>query len=254
MAKLSKDERLGKLREVIGSQRTLSTSELQESLGVSRMTLFRDLEVLQEEGYVDRLYGSVTLSREQYNLAEASITNIEGKRRIAQYAATLVQEDDTVFFGAGITVLEVAKITAASKLSLTAFTYSFPIAQEVYNKNNIRLIMGGGYYHSETQSFVGSVATKAIEGLSGRIAFFGSNGFDLKSGITSYFIEQAELIKKMMSFSQMSVAVIDSSKFRKVNVHRICGLSEPDLIITDSGIPESAIAEMKAANIPIVVV
>lgn len=218
------------------------------------MTLFRDLEVLQEEGFVDRLYGSVTLSREQYNLAEASVTNIEGKRRIAQYAATLIHEDDTIFFGAGITVLEVAKIIAASNLAVTAFTYSFPVAQEVFKKSNIRLIMGGGYYHTETESFVGSMTLKTIENLSGRIAFFGSNGFDLKSGITSYFVEQAELIKKMMSFSQMSVAVIDSSKFRKVNVHRICSLIEPDLIITDNSIPEGAVAELKAANIPIVVV
>ncbi len=254
MDKLSKEARLEKLRDLIGSQRTLSTSELQATLGVSRMTLFRDLEVLQEEGFVDRLYGSVTLSRDQYNLAEASVTNIEGKRRIAQYAATLVQEEDTVFFGAGITVLEVARIIARSNLALTAFTYSFPVAQEFYDKDNIRLILGGGYYHSETESFLGSMAIKAIENLSGRISFFGANGFDLQSGITSYFVEQAELLRKMISNSQMSIAVIDSSKFRKVNIHRICTLAEPDLIITDSGVPEVAVAEMKAANIPIVVV
>ena len=254
MARLSKEDRLGKLRELIGSQRAISTSELQRTLDVSRMTLFRDLAVLQEEGFVDRLYGSVTLSREQYNLAEASVTNIEGKRRIAQYAATLVQEDDSVFFGAGITVLEVAKIIAKSKLVLTVFTYSFPLAQEIYHISNIRLIMGGGYYHSETESFLGSIALKGIEGLSSRITFFGANGFDLKGGITSYFVEQAELIKKMISYSQMVIAVIDSSKYRKVNVHRICSLSEPDLIITDSGIPKSAVEELKAANITIVVV
>jgi DeoR family transcriptional regulator of aga operon len=254
MAKLSKEDRLEKLRELIGSQGALSTSELQEALGVSRMTIFRDLEALQEEGFVDRLYGSVTLSREQYNLGEASTTNIEGKRRIAQYAATLVQKDDTVFFCAGVTVLEVARIIAKSDLVLTAFTYSLPLAQEVHTISNIRLIMGGGYYHSETQSFLGPIALRAIDGLSSRIIFFGANGIDLKSGITSYFVEQAELIKKMISYSQMSIAVIDSSKFGKVNVHRICGLSEPDLIITDSGIPESAVAELKAANIPIVIV
>jgi DeoR/GlpR family transcriptional regulator of sugar metabolism len=254
MSKLSKQERLEKLRDLIGSQRTLSTSELQEALGVSRMTLFRDIDVLQQEGYVDKLYGSVTLSRQQYNIAEAIGINIEGKRRIAQYAAALIHPDDTVFFGAGTTVLEIAKIISACDLSLTAFTYSLPLAQEVHDKNNIRLILGGGFYHCETQSFVGPITVKSIESLSGRIAFFGANGFDLKIGVTSYFFEQVEIIKKIMMVSQMKVAVIDSSKLNKINIHHICQLNDLDLLITDNGIPESTVGEFKAANISFVAV
>ena len=133
MSKSSKEERLAKLREIIGSQRTLSTSELQESLEVSRMTLQR-FGYITTRGLFDRLFGSVTLSREQYNLTESQSINIEAKRRIAQYAASLIKDDDTVFFGAGVTVLEIAKILSNSTYSLTAFNIFTPIGSRSLQK------------------------------------------------------------------------------------------------------------------------
>ena len=114
--------------------------------------------------------------------------------------------------------------------------------------------MGGGYYHAETESFVGPILLKEIESLSGRIAFFGANGFDLKSGITSYFIEQAEIVKRMMEICQMNVAVIESSKFKKVNIHRICDLSNPIELLLIMVCQNQRSMSLNSTNIPIVIV
>lgn len=254
MAKMSKDERLSILRDLIEEHHTVSTSELQEVLDVSRMTLFRDLETLQGEGLIERLYGSVTLSRSLYDINESLGTNIEEKRRIAQKALSLIKDDDNVFLGPGTTVLEIAKAIVASETSLTVFTSSLPVANTINNPTNTRLIMSGGHYHPQTKSLTGPISRRSVEGLSGRIMFFGANGVDLHAGITSYFAEISELLRQMMQACKIKVVVADSTKFGKINMHRICAADEVDLIITDSGIDAFLAEEIQAAGIPLEIV
>lgn len=249
----SREERLLRLRATLEERRTIATSDLQQVMAVSRMTLFRDLELLQQQGLVERHFGSVTWTQSLYDLDTSLVTNIEEKRSIAREALKLVSEDDTVFLGAGTTVLEVAKAIAASGLKVTALTNSLPIANAIHRPSSIRLIMTGGDYSEDTRSLLGQVALRSIDGLSGRILFFGANGVDIAGGITAHFSEQVELIRRMMQLCKKTVAVVDSTKFGKISIHRICHLDQVDQIVTDDKLEPSIRSQLANNNVPIVI-
>ena len=80
MSELSRDERLTSLRNLIEKKISISTSNLVDEMNVSRMTLFRDLETLENEGFIERFHGSVTLARTLYDL-DASLAKESKKRR-----------------------------------------------------------------------------------------------------------------------------------------------------------------------------
>jgi DeoR/GlpR family transcriptional regulator of sugar metabolism len=197
------------------------------------MTLFRDLELLEQEGFLEDLYGSVALRQTDYDLSKSLVTNISEKRSIAQEATQFIKEDDVIFMSAGTTTLEIARLVTLQENRVTIITNSFPIAKAVEKFAHIHLIVLGGYYHRATESFFGPATRSGIEGKSGRIVFFGANGVDVDAGITGHFAEQIELIQEMIRLSTFSVAVVDSNKFGKVCAYRISYLDQVNALITD---------------------
>jgi DeoR/GlpR family transcriptional regulator of sugar metabolism len=251
MSRLDRGKRLDLLRSIIQERHTLTKSELMDAVTVSRMTLFRDLEILEKEGFIEDLYGSVTLSRTDYDLQKSLVTNIDEKRSIAQAAAKLVEDDDVIFMGAGTTTLEIARLITTMENRVTIITNSLPIAQMVGKYSHIHLIMLGGYFHRQTKSFFGPSARSAIDATSARIVFFGANGVDLTAGITGHFVEQTEIVQGMIRLSKVSVGVIDSSKFGKVCANRISYLDQVNMLITDQNAPFEFIEAMRVNNSPI---
>ena len=252
MARPDREKRRELLRNIIQERHSLTKSELLDAVSVSRMTLFRDLETLEEEGFIEDLYGSVMLKQTDYDLRKSLITNITEKRRIAQEATHFIEDDDVIFMGAGTTTLEVARVVATQEKRVTMITNSLPIAMAIEKSSNINLIVLGGYYHRTTESFFGPSTRTAIEGVSGRIVFFGANGLDFVAGITGYFAEQTELIQEMIRLSKFSVAVVDSSKFGKVCANRISYLDQVDVLITDSNLSSENQEELKAKGYPFI--
>lgn len=253
MARSDRERRLETLRNLIQERHTISKSDLMEAVSVSRMTLFRDLEALEEEGLIEDLYGSVSLKQTDYDLGKSLVTNINEKRSIALEATRYITDDDVIFMGAGTTTLEIARLVACQEKRVTVITNSLPIAMAVEKSSHIHLIMLGGYYHRTTESFFGPVARAAIEGISGRIVFFGANGIDVDAGITGYFAEQTELIQEMIRLSKFSVAVLDSTKFGKVCANRIAYLNQVNLLITDQHLQPEVRDALQTRGYPFVI-
>jgi len=253
MSKLSRDDRLNRLRDFIEKKISISTSDLVNEMNVSRMTLNRDLDSLQEEGFIERFHGSVTLSKTLYDLDVSLGKMVVEKRAIAREALNLVADNDTVLMGSGTTTLELAKLFQGSKNNLTLLTNSLSMAFTIHNSADIRLIVTGGDYHQGTRSLVGPVANRAVESLSGRILFFGANGVDPDGGLTAHFSGQADLINKMKNACKISVALVDSSKFNRVSPFRICNLNGLDYIITDSNLSKETRDIFTEAGAPLVI-
>ena len=236
MSKLNRDERLNRLRDFIEKKISISTGDLVNEMDVSRMTLNRDLESLQDEGFIERFHGSVTLSRTLYDLDVSLGRMVEEKKAIAREAFKLIHDNHSILMGSGTTTLQLGRLFYDSKFNLTILTNSLSMAFTIHNSADIRLIVTGGDYHQGTRSLAGPVANRSVESLSGRILFFGANGVDPDGGLTAHFSGQADLINKMKSACKISVAMVNSSKFNKVSPFRICNLNDPDYIITDSNL------------------
>lgn len=254
MKKMSRDERLALLRNIIEERHTISTSELQEMFEVSRMTLFRDLDQLQEEGIVEKLYGSVTLTRKLYDIDESLTEHIEEKRLIAQKVLEYIHKNDTILVGAGTSTLEVVKLIAAQDMKVAVVTNSLAAANTVYKTNNIRLFVIGGEYHPETRSLFGPASVETLSRISGRVLILGANAVDPDAGITAHFIDHAELLRHMMKTVKVRIAAIDSSKFGHVCAHHICDLSEIDVLITDSNLDPEMRKALEEKDLDLVIV
>jgi DeoR/GlpR family transcriptional regulator of sugar metabolism len=253
MNKLTRDERLSYLRELLEDKNTISTSELATEMDVSRMTLFRDLETLQAEGFIERFHGSVTLARSNYDLDASLGAKVLEKKAIAYKAIQLLKDDDVIFLGSGTSALEMAKVIDKENLQITLLTNSLPIVFSLHQSSRIRLIVAGGNYHQDTRSMTGPLTTRMIDGLSVRGLFFGANGVDLNGGLTAQFANHADLLSRIKETCQVSVALVDSSKFNKVYAHRICSIHESDYIITDSNLDNSIKSKFVEAGAPLLI-
>ncbi len=122
MTKLPKEERIDRLKSIISELHSVSVAELQDLTKVSRMTLHRDLEVLEERGLIEKMHGSVRLSDGAYNIHKSMSSNVEAKQEIARKAATFIEKHDTLFMATGTTVLELVRVITEADIDSSSHT------------------------------------------------------------------------------------------------------------------------------------
>jgi DeoR family galactitol utilization operon repressor len=119
---------------------------------------------------------------------------------------------------------------------------------------NISLTMVGGEFRPSAEALVGPEAIKQLKEYHVPITFAGTDGFTLEHGLTTHLMENAEIVRQMCRQATKSVLVADSSKFGKQGFVRIFPLSEIDVLITDKGLPLSAITAIEEMGIEVIVV
>lgn len=167
-----------------------STSELAEALGVSPVTVRRDLESLQAEGLVHRLRGGARLERSapgnQQILHPDDVTRpMPGTTSaIARVAAALVDDGDAILLGAGTEVTRLAELLAVRR-DLTVVTNSVPVAETLARgPAGLDVVLTGGVVDGSSLALVGGAAEKSLEGLHARRAFLTGVGLTLERGLS----------------------------------------------------------------------
>jgi DeoR family galactitol utilization operon repressor len=116
---------------------------------------------------------------------------------------------------------------------------------------NLQITMTGGEFRRPTESLVGPIALETIARLNVRLAFVGTDGFTLQWGMTTHLVEGAEIVKAMKAHAKTTLLVADSSKYGKIGFSSVLPLSQMDLILTDEGLGEQSMAELKETGISI---
>ena len=150
-------ERISQTVDILQKRNGASVKELAGELGVSEMTVRRDLEQLRLDNIVSLVHGAAIFKsdpsakdqREYYLNLEQAVKNPE-KERIGQRAARMVQPGDIIFIDVGTTVEQMAKYIPVG-CSVTVFCFTANVLQEICKKKIENLIMGGGFYHPGTQ-------------------------------------------------------------------------------------------------------
>ena len=160
-----KIERQTTIRRIVEENDRVTVTELSDRLGVSEATIRRDLEELSSQGVIQRTHGGAV--RVEQAAKEPPILQRIGeqhaeKQRIGRYAASLIQEGETVFLGSGTTVLEIANHIPVDK-RLTVITNSLPVVNQLARYSHVELIVIGGMLRQSELSMVGHVAEEAIQ-------------------------------------------------------------------------------------------
>jgi len=219
-------------------------TEIAQRFGVSNETVRRDLEFLQEQHLIQRVYGGAVLVERQSTSARAifSASRAKGHREreaIGKAAAALIHENETLLLSSGTTVLEVAKHLKHLK-HLTVLTNSIPVIQELSDTNFDIFVLGGKLNQDEMDT-AGEMGLAALKGVYVDRAIIGAGGLSFEFGISDFNTGDYALRDEMTRRTNQLIVVAASDKFGR-NAFRIRNTLEPvDVIVTDEGIsPEYA--------------
>ena len=213
----------------------ITIKALADVLGVSEMTIHRDVDVLQKQHYVYKKRGAVVYV-ENSDRAKTDFY-VEEKRAIGIKAASLIEEGQSVIFDNSTTALECAKYLAPSG-KYTFYATGLETAAILSRYENSVLYVSGGYYFPASKGLVGSVAESFVGSVRADICIVGASGVSVEGGVTTPYPMHTALQKTIIAAAKTKILVCDHSKFDKRAMENICDLKDIDILVTDSGILE----------------
>ncbi len=228
-------------------------TELSEKLGVSEATVRRDLQSLEEQGKAKRVHGGAVRNkfpRTEPIFDEKATFHAREKDVIAKAALTFIEDNDTIYLDGGSTVLNLAK-RLDSKKNLTIVTNSMMAAAALMESDH-KLILIGGEFRAISRTFVGPLTGKIISSLTINKAFLGTIGFSIQDGISTTDANEAYTKGLIMDRAEKVFVLVDSSKIGSPSFATSGTLSDIDILITDPGIPERALKELRKKNIQVI--
>jgi DeoR family transcriptional regulator, fructose operon transcriptional repressor len=232
-------ERQQRVLEILRQQHAAQLEALADAVGVSVSTVRRDLETLEQRGLVRRTHGGAVLEGPTTNggtvsmLADRMRENIEAKQAIGAFAASLVQPHMTVLLDGGSTVLYAARQITARPLQVV--TNSLPIAALFADDDQVELLVIGGNLYPRSGVLVGPIATGCLADLHANLMLFSLAGI-IGDEAFNQNMAMAQVEQAMLRQSSQSVMLMDSSKFGRKSLTRVCALGEVDHIVTDSAV------------------
>ncbi len=231
-------------------QGAVSVADLSSELEVSEVTIRSDLSSLEERGLLSRTHGGALPSIHPHIFQRQNM-NIEEKHRIAKAAADLVEDGDAIMIEAGTTTSLLPRYLAG-KRDILIITNSIPAFESAKSNPALKITLVGGEFRDSTDSFVGRITLDTIRRFNVRCAFVGTDGFSLKSGITTHLIEGGDVISVMRERAENLVLLADSSKYGKTGVVTILPLSQINTLITDTGLSDAAKEELNQIPLHII--
>ncbi|QEY19808.1 DeoR/GlpR transcriptional regulator [Psychrobacillus sp. AK 1817] len=211
--------------------------ELVELLGVSAMTIRRDLDELEKQKKLIRTHGGAALPQaiigEQSYEQKLSEAHIQ-KKEIAQIAVGLVKDGMRILLDSGTTTLEIARLLK-SRTNITVVTNDIKIAAELTD-SNLEVILLGGKIQNGVGAILGSYAEQMLKNIHVDILFLGAHAVHASLGISSATFEKASIKKEMINVSEAVYLTVDAHKFGKKAFAKIAGVDSVTGIITDSTI------------------
>ena len=245
-----------KILQSIARELTIRVSSLSESLGVSEMTVRRDLDFLAERGLIERTHGGAVFSKRpapgQFKYHSSVQTNPEERVRIARTAATLIEPHDMIYLGEGATTAEMVRFIDPG-VPCTLITNNLGVVPQ-FKDMTAELIVLGGCYTPETHALAGPLTVEHIQQFNVTKSFLGVDGLNLKSGLTTPNLEIAVIERNMIRRTRGQViAMADFSKFGLVAEVVVASLNQIDILITDRKVPTRFQKDLKAMGLKVIV-
>jgi DeoR/GlpR family transcriptional regulator of sugar metabolism len=219
-------------------------ADLVQELGVSDMTVRRDLEALHEQQLLEKVHGGATSVApsalfEPGFRAKAELQQ-DAKEAIASIAAGLVNPGQAIAISAGTTTFAVAR-RLVDVPSLTVVTNSVPVADVLYHggRPDQTVILTGGV-RTPSDALVGPFAVTALRTVNVDLVILGVHGMDPRAGFTTPNLLEADTDRALVEAGRRLVVVADHTKWGVIGVSTIAGLSQADMVISDDGLPADA--------------
>jgi DeoR family transcriptional regulator, aga operon transcriptional repressor len=248
-------DRFSVILEELSGGGSVSVTELGRRLGVSAATIRRDLGLLEEHLLLKRTHGGAVSQGLLYELPlrYKSGRHQEEKRRIALAVAELVPDGAAIGLTGGTTTTEVARALVGRE-RLTIVTNALNIASELAVRPNLRLVVTGGMARSASYELVGPLAEASLREINLDLAILGVDGLSADAGLTTHHEVEAHTNLALIDRARRVIVATDGSKIGQAAFARICGIERIHDLITDTGAPTVALAEIAAAGVAVTTV
>lgn len=230
----------------------VTVAEISRSLGVSEATVRRDFARMEHEGLLERTRGGSILTRRVSSeplFTEKDALNLEAKRRIAEVAASLPGQDDSIFVNSGSTNRQVIQSLFRRGVRRIVTTNA---AAPHEHAGNTELLVTGGIFRAASNSFVGPLAHSVISRMYARFTFIGIDGLSITSGLTTPSLDESEISRLMMERTVGTVvAVADHSKIGAVADFVCSPVSAIDILVTDRELDIQVRRQLSQLNIDV---
>src|SRR5215213_1485889 len=216
---------------------SVTVDGLEKELGISAATARRDLAVLERQGKVKRTHGGAippSLTQHEDSFQQRLGEAVDQKKRLARAAATLLEDDESVFIDSSTTAYYAALRILAGTSSVTFLTNLVPVLDlfSTADPSRTRLVGLGGIFRALTLSFVGPCTIHTIESYMSDRALMSVKGITPDGQLTDINPLEAEVKRTMIRQSERPVLLVDGRKFEQRGFSVITHVSEVSLVIT----------------------
>ena len=240
--------------ERVADEQSIHVGALARELGVSEMTIRRDIRRLERDGFLRQTYGGATahLTR-SLDLAfnARALQHPREKRLIAMRAVPMTDGAGTIFLGVGTTIEQFARYLHASP-ELTAVTPSLPTAS-LLGTRTLRTVVLGGTVRRDDLTATGPVAVAMLERYRFDCAVIGAAGLSAQWGVTELSDDEAEVQRAAVARASRVIVLADGSKIGTTTAAVVAPASAVHALVTDASAPPADLAAIRALGVEVII-
>lgn len=241
------DNRRQKILNLLEQYGHVKVSFLAEEMSTSPLTIRRDLEYLSQQLLLERHYGGATLLNPVST--SFSSTLVLHKHAIAQEAAKLVQDHDSIFINTSSTATLILKYITAK--NVTVITNNAKAIQ-CERSSDILVVLTGGELREPKESMVGDFALNNLMRVTASKCFLGCAGLTPEQGLTTSVLQEASINETMLNRATQRIILADHSKIGKTQSFVSGNLRSGDRIITDTESPRNILDRFRKKGIEVI--
>lgn len=248
-----REERFERMRTELSAYGVLDSNEFADRVGVSRATIRRDLDILEERGLLKRTHGGavpIDPKEEQPFTSKIQLSSPE-KREIGRLTAQLLPDGAVIGCTGGTTIMNVMKSLRSKHL--TVITNAINVAVELASHDEVQIVVTGGTLRPRTYELVGPEADETLKRFHLDIAVLGVDGISCERGISTYVLTEAHTAAMYIAQAKQVWVVADHTKIGKTAPALIAPIHQIHRLITDAGMDPVQKAEFEAAGVEIVI-
>lgn len=246
-----KKDRSNQILEHIIDGKKVEVSLLAKKLGVSQVTIRKDLDELEGKGIVRREHGYAMLNN-QDDLTGRLAYHYDQKRAIARRAAEMVHDGDIIMIENGSCCALLADYLAGTKRDLTIVTNSAFIADYIRRKAKFDIVLLGGIYQRDSQVMVGPMVRQMAENFCVDLFFIGTDGYSELSGFTNRDQMRAQAVRDMAQQAEKVIVLTESGKFYRHSAVPLNLKDKIKMVITDTEIEDEMKEKLEEKGIQVI--
>ena len=262
----NKQARMKRILNILSERESESIKNLAQAIDVSEMTVRRDIDYLEEKGYVFVFHGGVSLNANQKNTVpnfqynpyifdKADKERLTEKKKIAEFAASLIEPFDAIGIDNGTTCRYILDYMSNTN-NCILYTYSMQVLVKAMNleSSNIRLFCFGGLYHNDIKMFESIDVLDIVKKTHIDKLFLGAVGVSSLYGLSCAERYEVDIRNTLMSVSDQIIVLADSSKIDKAWPLKYGEITDVNMLITDNRITDKQKETLTNCGIEVIVV